>query len=119
MNLENTNGKIAFKEGMEVNLKKIAHAVTDAGFSVRYLKVAYPFSDLDITGNVTLLNASGQFCFVNTAVKKLSGEMLMTVINKEFMTRHDYKDWNEAIEKSCGEVKKEIYYVTLQQQGNE
>lgn len=112
MNLENTVGKIIFKKGTEVSLKKIAKAVTDAGFSVGYLKVAYLFSNLDISGSVVLANASGQFCFVNTELKKFDGEILLTVINKEFMPNREYKKWNEAIKKSCGEIKKETYYVT-------
>lgn len=116
MNLENTNGKITFKKGIEVNLKKIAKAVTDAGFSVGYLRVAYAFDNLDISNPASFSNASGQFCFVNTELKKLHGEILLTVINKEFMPNSEYKKWKEQIKKSCTEVKKETYYVTLQYQ---
>lgn len=116
MNLENTNGKITFKKGIEVNLKKIAKAVTDAGFSVGYLRVAYSFNNLDISNPASLTNASGQFCFVNTELKTLHGEILLTVINKEFMPNQEYKKWKELIKKSCTEVKKESYYVTFQYQ---
>lgn len=113
MNLENTVGKIIFKKGAEVSLKKIAKAVTDAGFSVGYLKVAYSFNNLEIGSSVSLVNASGEFCFVNTVPKKLHGEVLLTILNKEFMPKQEYKKWKEAIKKSCAESKKETYYVTI------
>lgn len=113
MNLENTVGKITFKKDAEVNLKKIAKAVIDAGFSVGYLKVVYSFNSLDIAGNIPFKNATGEYCFVNTDLKKLHGDVLLTVINKEFMPKRDYKKWKEAIKKGCGDTKKETYYVTL------
>lgn len=113
MNLEHTTGKITFKKGIEVNLKKIAKAITDGGFSVRYLKVSYPFSNFNITHKVSLSDATGQFCFVNTEAKKLNGDILLTIISKEFMPRPDYIKWKEAIEKCCGKITKEIYYVTV------
>lgn len=114
MNLENTVGKITFKKGAEVSLKKIAKAVTGAGFSVGYFRIAYSFNNQDVGSGVSLVNASGEFCFVNTEIKKLHGEVLLTVVNKEFMPKLEYKRWKEAIKKSCAESKKETYYVTLQ-----
>ena len=36
MNLEHTEGRIFFKKGDKVNVDKIAAAVVDAGFSVRF-----------------------------------------------------------------------------------
>ena len=118
MNLENTNGKITFKKGAEVNMKKIAKAVTDAGFSVGYLKVAYSFNNLEVSNPASLTNASGEFCFVNTELKTLHGEILLTVINKEFMPNQEYKKWKDLIKKSCTALKKETYYLTLQYQTN-
>src|SRR5579885_2179698 len=41
MNLDNTNGVITFKEGIPVSIEKLAKAVSDAGFSVRYLQATY------------------------------------------------------------------------------
>lgn len=54
MNLEQTSGTIFFKENKKVNIKSIADAVKDAGFSVRFLKA-------DI--NKAALNISEQGCF--------------------------------------------------------
>src|SRR4051812_38883306 len=46
MNLENTEGKIVFKENADVDISKVARAVTDAGFSVRYLTAVFLFNNV-------------------------------------------------------------------------
>jgi copper chaperone CopZ len=44
MNIENTNGIITFKADTTIDMRKIAQAVVDAGFSVRYLTAIYKLS---------------------------------------------------------------------------
>lgn len=39
MDLSNTEGTLQFKEGSKIDFSKIAQAVKDAGFSVRFLEV--------------------------------------------------------------------------------
>src|SRR5579872_5107522 len=46
MSLESTEGKVYLKQGTPIDLKKIATAVTDAGFSVRFVRVAFAFDDI-------------------------------------------------------------------------
>src|ERR1700722_452721 len=41
MNLDNTVGQITFIPGKQISMNKIAKAVTDAGFSVRYLQATF------------------------------------------------------------------------------
>lgn len=55
MNLEQTTGTISFKENKKVNIAAIAHAVKDAGFSVRFLKAEIDRTKVDI---------SEQGCFI-------------------------------------------------------
>lgn len=47
MGLESTVGKILFKQGNDISFKKIAKAITDAGFSIRYLKANYSFNNFE------------------------------------------------------------------------
>lgn len=112
MNLENTAGRIVFKKNVDVELSKIAKAVTDAGFSVGFLKISYVFHDLVVSGILSLTGARGQFCFVNTNGNALKGEIQLTVLNKEFMPKDDFKKWNETIQSRCNKKKRELYYVS-------
>jgi len=115
MDLESTVGKIIFKSGTKISFHKVAKAIRDAGFSVRYLKATYSFKNGNNTSNFTPLNASGQFCLVNTIIKDLNGDILLTFLGKEFMPKQDYSKWSESIKKTCGELSKESYYVNTQE----
>src|SRR4051812_34474653 len=48
MNLEHTDGKIYFKKDQSVEPDKIAQAVVNAGFSVRFLKANFNFSGTQV-----------------------------------------------------------------------
>ena len=43
MDLEKKSGEITFKKGQPVDIDKVANAVVDAGFSVRFLTADYSF----------------------------------------------------------------------------
>lgn len=113
MNLENTTGKILFKESAAVNLKKIAKAVTDAGFSMAYLKAGYFFTEMDASCGTVWMVGDERFCFVNAAAQKLKGETVLIMLGKEFMPRQDFSKWKKEIKKCCGEIKKETIYVAM------
>jgi copper chaperone CopZ len=49
MNLESTEGTLQFKEGSDVDFLKIAKAVKDAGFSVRFLDAEIDMQKVKIT----------------------------------------------------------------------
>src|SRR5260221_11753478 len=48
MSLENTEGRVYFKKDAIIDLKKVAKAVKDAGFSVRFLRVEFNFDDVKV-----------------------------------------------------------------------
>lgn len=113
MNLENTEGKITFKAGKKVNIEKIAQAVFDAGFSVRYLKANFVFDNITISNGFNWTNDNEQYCFVKAENKVLNGERMLTFIGEKFMPSKKYKTWKIKIIECCGVVKKKIYYVTI------
>ncbi len=112
MNLENTAGKIVFRKNALIKLNKIAKAVTDAGFSVGSLKVSYTLSD-DLSGAspVSFKGVSGLSCFVKPLTGLQKGEILLEVVNKEFMTREEFKVWKNLIKSHCTIKHQELYYL--------
>ncbi|MBK7651686.1 MAG: heavy-metal-associated domain-containing protein [Flammeovirgaceae bacterium] len=48
MSLENTDGRIYVKDVEAINLKRITKAITDAGFSVRFVRLQFDFRDTQI-----------------------------------------------------------------------
>lgn len=113
MNLENTEGKVIFHEGPKVNIEKIAQAVFDAGFSVRYLKAGFVFNNLSVSNGFNWTNDNEQYCFVKTESKILKGEATLTFIGQKYMPAKEYKEWKKKITECCGVNKEMVYYVTL------
>ena len=114
MDLESTVGKIIFKEGAEISFHKIAKAVTDAGFSVRFLKAIYTFNNLENVTNIKLVNVTEPFYILNDAGTKLSGTIQLMFLGKQFMPGQEFSKWKKAIKRNFGEISKDSYYVTTQ-----
>lgn len=113
MSLENTEGKLFFKADKKVNIEKIALAVTDAGFSVRFMKAAFVFKNLDIARGSTWVYENEQYCFVKTGNIKLDNETVVIFLGNKFMSSKTYKQWKKEIIDCCGPLKKNTFYITL------
>jgi copper chaperone CopZ len=112
MNLDNTDGVITFKTGATISIEKLAKAVIDAGFSVRYMQATFKAdSVLHVSNDYCFAynNASYQFVKVTT---EQSNNMVMKFIGKEFMEAAEYKKWKPDLKPVCI-GNKTTYYVTL------
>lgn len=114
MNLEHTEGKIILKNGKKADMEKIAQAVTDAGFSLRYLK-----ADLTIDNSI---NTSGQCVnykgdeYVFTAAPKqpLTGTVHLTFLGKKYQSKSEFKKVQPNMKNACGaNTTGKLYYVSL------
>lgn len=114
MDLESTVGKLLFKEGAEISFNKIAKAVTDAGFSVRFLKAIYTFNNVENATNIKLLNVKEPFYILNDAGTKLSGAIQLLLLGKQFMPKQEFTKWKKAIKRNFGEISKNNYYASIQ-----
>jgi len=113
MNLQNTEGKIILKEGVKVDVKKIAQAVVNAGFSVRYVSAGFKFENTQITNGYCYPFEGQQFQFVKTEPKTLNGEVTLKFLGKQFQAAKDYKIWKKDLQLSCPARQTETIYVTL------
>ena len=115
MNLANTEGEIFFNEGYKADVNKIAKAIVDAGFSVRYLKATIYFKQVPVTENYCWINEGKYYQFIKTNTKVIDGITTVTFINKQFMPKAEYKKWSTTIKESQGNgcEAKQIFYITL------
>ena len=113
MDLEHTQGKIIFKPGMKVYVEKIARAVEEAGFSVRYLTVDFIFENVTIQDGYCFLFENRLYQFVKTETKKLKGMTQLKFIGKNFLPKKEYKVWEPELKPTCSETKERVFYVTL------
>jgi len=87
MSLENKSGIVTFKKGQKVEIEKIASAVTDAGFSVRFLTAEYTFSKIDFPGSECSENGHN-FYFVKN--KPESKNCSLRFIGPTFQTKKEF-----------------------------
>jgi len=113
MNLENTEGKITFKEGAVVNIEKIAQAVVDAGFAVRYLKAGFLFDNKEVNTGTCFAFESKNYQFIKTVKQNLNGETTIKFIGKNFLDKKELKNWKSEMIVVCTEPKAELLYITL------
>ncbi len=112
MDLSNTNGIITFKKGSVVSLYKIAKAVRDAGFSVRYLKAEFSFDSLKLGNEMCFTYKNEQYKYLGMESKNISGSAKLTLIGKEFMPPKEFSKWSSRTKTACAPDKK-AYYVTI------
>ena len=112
MNLEHTEGKVYFKQHDKVDVDKIAKAVVDAGFSVRYLNAAIAFKNTAVSSNYCYAYDGDNFQFIKTPDKTLDGTVSISFIGKEFLTKKELRKWQKYMKGSCAATGK-TYYVTL------
>lgn len=113
MNLENTEGKISFKNNAEVDISQIAKAVVNAGFSVRYLKAAHVFEATPVNDGLCL-NLGKNTClqFVKTKESKLTGEVVLTFLGNQFQTKAEANKNKALLKPICTDNSRKIYFVT-------
>ncbi|HTB06559.1 MAG TPA: heavy metal-associated domain-containing protein [Bacteroidia bacterium] len=114
MNLENTIGTITFKSGAEIDIEKVAKAVINAGFSVRYLNATFKFIGITkVTENDCYESGGYYYQFVKINPTDLKDQLVFKFIGKEFMEGKEFKKWKDDLKSSeCNGVKN-LYYVTL------
>jgi copper chaperone CopZ len=112
MNLENTEGKIFFKEATEVDIEKLARAVINAGFSVRYLTAVYHFQPKnDILGKC-ILNDNVAFHVIDFAHTKLAGDVTLTFLGAIYQPKKEFNKIAPLLNNSC-EANTKKYFVKL------
>ena len=113
MNLEHSEGKITFIPGAKVYIEKIADAIVNAGFSVRYIHALFVFENKNVNNGDCFLFEDQQYQFVKIDPRKLDGEVKLKFIGKKYLPAKVYKEWKPILPKKCGNAKDMVLYVTL------
>jgi hypothetical protein len=111
MSLENTDGEIYFKKNYPINLKQLAKAVVDAGFSVRYVKIQFNLNNIQLE-ETGAFDFQGQD-FIWLDYKKDPGKepVWFTLIGDAFVPKSEMKRWKNKILNSANGSKRNIFHV--------
>jgi copper chaperone CopZ len=113
MNLDNTMGTITFKTGAKIDIEKVAKAVINAGFSVRYLTAVFKTDNtITVSDNYCFAYGGDTYQFVKVSSTPLQNTTTFKFLGKEFLSSKDYKKWKADLKSQCTGAKN-LYYVTL------
>jgi hypothetical protein len=109
MSLETSEGRIYFRENTPINLNDIAKAITNAGFSVRFVKLQMSFDDIAV-------DKDGSFIFQGQTYKwldfpnKVDGTVGLKLVDENFLPKKE----SAALKKKFAALKsddKTIFHV--------
>ena len=118
---------IEFKEGAAIDIDALRKGVEDAGFSVAKLQLTGNFDQLAVQSDEHASLNGKTFHFLSVKKQTLSGEQVLTVVDKDFLPAKEFKKYSKSSSMSCVQTgkagdccKKEgltadtrIYHVTI------
>lgn len=99
--IKNSAFNLVFKEGQEINIDALKDAVEDAGFSVGSLKLTFNVGEVKLEKDKHIRIGKENFHFLNGEGKSLSGEQVITVVDKNFVTEKQFKKMSTATKMDC------------------
>ena len=110
MNLEQTSGTIFFKENKKVNIKSIAGAVKDAGFSVRFLKVEIDKTKVNISEQGCFNLDGNSYNILSPSSIPSKAILTLQFVGKDYLPAGDLKRYKLPATTNCkGQA---VYYAT-------
>jgi copper chaperone CopZ len=97
MDLEKTEGKVYLKKGGDVDLRKVAKAVSSAGFSIRFMRIQVDFEGSDASPCFSIGPDSFQFIHE----PNVSGSAELVLIGDEFMPRKEAAGYKKKLVQKC------------------
>ncbi len=99
--IKNSVFSIVFKSNSVVDIDALKESVEDAGFSVGSLKLTGAFSEVKIEKDKHIKIGNENFHFLNGDGQSLSGEQVITVVDKNFVTEKQFKKLSASSKMSC------------------
>lgn len=111
MNLEQNIGLVTFKKGKPIRLERLGKAVTDAGFSVGYIRAVFDFSDTNITPDGNFSFEGKVYIPVNDKPATLPVVAKIQLVGDDFMDTDSWKKWKPAVKHLQQKITSESLFV--------
>ena len=111
MSLEKTEGRVYLKENAIVNLKEIARAIVNAGFSVRFLRLEFNFNDVSLSNNgvFTFQGQTYQWLDFNDQLK--NNNAILKLVDDDFLPKKESNQWKKKFGSSYGPGNEKIFHL--------
>jgi copper chaperone CopZ len=92
---------ITFKKNMNAPIEDIVKAVEDAGFSVRNINAVFDFKNQKIGKDEHIDYGNEVLHFVGVEERTLNGPVTLRFIDKQFVTKKEFKEWSKKTSMTC------------------
>jgi hypothetical protein len=99
------------KQGTPIDLKKIATAVTDAGFSVRFVRVAFAFDDIIVATDGSFTYQGQGYAWLDFKSPAKNNATLQ-LVDEGFLPRKESSQWKKKLPKAS-DGKKTFHVVAM------
>jgi copper chaperone CopZ len=115
MDINKSVAEVEFKKNSAISIHQLAKKVSDAGFSVRYIRAEIVFDSVLMDVKKSIFLNQNEYRFVQVSEQVLIGIRTILFLNKNLQSRKEFVKWERWIKSPVGEkVKsKKVYYVTL------
>lgn len=100
-NIKESSYDIIFQQGAATSPDDIRKAVEDAGFSVAKLQITLNFSNLDVKNDAHASVDGFNLHFLGVQPQILSGEKVLTVVDKNFVNAKEFKKYSQYSSMKC------------------
>ena len=123
--IKNSAFNITFRKDMEIDIDELKEAVEDAGFAIGSLKLTGVFDGIAIANDRHVKIGNRNFHFLNIDSQVLQGEKTIVLVDKDFVTRKEFRKYSASTKMRCVETGKagaccqgmeegsRIYHVTI------
>jgi copper chaperone CopZ len=114
MSLEETQGRVFLKKGVLVDFQKIARAVVNAGFSVRFLRVALDLEKVRVNPTGCFTDSGITFQWLQFDPASAKGNVRLKLVDEGLITRKEAAQWKRKMGATvCGEGQT-VYHVAYE-----
>jgi copper chaperone CopZ len=112
MNLEHTVGRIVIKKGSKADMDQVAKAVTNAGFSLRYLQADVAFNSQATVSGTCMSLAGDEYVFSTPPAEPLKGMITLKFLDRNFLPKNDFKKIQASLNNPCGAATGKVYHIS-------
>jgi len=100
-NIKESSYSIVFKKDVTAAPDDIKKAVEDAGFSVAKLQITLSFDNVEIKNDEHVAIAGMNLHFLNVQPQTLSGEKVLTILDKNYESAKEFKKYAQYTSMKC------------------
>ncbi|ULQ53543.1 heavy-metal-associated domain-containing protein [Flavihumibacter fluvii] len=99
--IKTSSFQIIFRDAAEPDIDAIRKGVEDAGFSVAKLQLSGTFNKVPVNNDTHQVINGRVFHFLHIQQKELDGELMLTIVDKNFLLPKEFKKYATATKMTC------------------